>query len=295
MHEFEAAGVAVFALSYDEPEALAAFAAEHDITFTLLSDPDSEVIRQFGILNTLIPPDDNPWHGIPFPGIYVTDADGIIRSKFFEGRLAIRTSPDSLLRAVRGEPPAMPSDAAVAEIVPDAAAEEVEVRVWTNSRHLAPGIVAELSVELALPTAQHVYGQPVPDGMVATSVDTDDSDGSVIAFETVFPPTHEHVLDGTGETLQVFDGDAQGTVRLIVPFMHNGSRVNDAGEVTLSGTVRWQACDDVTCSVPGSHRFELRIPAGRSVLPHYPTEDRPLESGQMDSTHHLGVMRDRRR
>ena len=102
MGEFEAAGAAVYALSYDEPEALADFAAEHGITYTFLSDPDSEVISAFGILNTLIPADDHPWHGIPFPGAYVVDADGIIRSKFFEGRLAIRATGDQLLRAVRG-------------------------------------------------------------------------------------------------------------------------------------------------------------------------------------------------
>ncbi len=78
MKDFEAAGVAVYTLSYDEADALRDFGEAHGITYPLLSDPDSEVIRSFGILNTLINPDDHPWYGIPFPGTYVVGADGVI-------------------------------------------------------------------------------------------------------------------------------------------------------------------------------------------------------------------------
>ncbi len=244
MSAFEAAGVAVYALSYDEPEALADFAAKHGITFTFLSDPDSEVITEFGILNTLIPPDDHPWHGIPFPGAYIIDSEGIIRSKFFEGRLAIRASGDQLLRAVAGEPPALPDDGVLAALEAAAGSAEfgeVAVRVWTKARHLPPGIVADLIVEFTPPTGWHVYGEPVPRGMVATAV-----------------------------------------------------KLDDAREVTISGVVRWQACDDTTCSVPRTHRFALRLPSGPIAMPHYPSPERPLEPGQMDSTRHFAKMRERR-
>ena len=54
IQDFAAAGIDVFSLSYDEPGALADFRDAYDITYTLLSDPNSNVIRQFGILNTLI-------------------------------------------------------------------------------------------------------------------------------------------------------------------------------------------------------------------------------------------------
>lgn len=67
MPAFDALGVRVLALSYDEPEALRDFADAYGITYTLLSDPDSRVIREFGILNTLIDEDNHPWFGIHFP------------------------------------------------------------------------------------------------------------------------------------------------------------------------------------------------------------------------------------
>ena len=103
MHALTGAGVRVYTLSYDEPDALKDFVEARGITFTLLSDPDSKVIQQFGILNTLIAEDDHPWFGIPYPGAYVIDAEGLITHKFFDNNLAVRAGPEQLLRAVRGE------------------------------------------------------------------------------------------------------------------------------------------------------------------------------------------------
>ena len=45
------------------------------MTYDLLSDTDSAVIREFGILNTLVSPDDpeqaagRSFYGVPFPGV----------------------------------------------------------------------------------------------------------------------------------------------------------------------------------------------------------------------------------
>ncbi len=47
-------GVALLAVSYDEPDALQAYAAEYGVGFPLLSDPDSEIIELFGILRDLV-------------------------------------------------------------------------------------------------------------------------------------------------------------------------------------------------------------------------------------------------
>ena len=76
-------------MSYDSEEQLRTFADGHDVTYDLLSDPDSAVIRKFGILNTLISPDDpeqgagRSYYGLPFPGVYVTDESGFVTQQFF--------------------------------------------------------------------------------------------------------------------------------------------------------------------------------------------------------------------
>jgi hypothetical protein len=51
------------------------------------------VIESFDILNTLIDAKDHPWFGIPFPGAYVMDREGVITHKFFDSNLAVRAGP----------------------------------------------------------------------------------------------------------------------------------------------------------------------------------------------------------
>ncbi len=241
-------------MSYDEPDALEAYAAEYGVTFPLLSDPDSEIIERFGILNTLVEADDHPWYGIPFPGSYVIDADGIITAKFFEANLAFRANADELLRAAKGE-----------EVVlaPAAPTSQVTVDVAFDGTILPVGILRDLVVTFRVPEGQHLYGEPVPEGTVATSVTLDEIDG-LIAREPKLPPTETHTLAGTGEMLHIFEGD----VVVRVPITHNGStRVRSeegAQSLQVSGTIRWQACDDDVCHLPKSERFELTIPLQRA-------------------------------
>ena len=61
---FEERGVNIAAISYDKPEALGAFAQRAGIGFPLLSDPDSEIIRAFGVLNDDVP-ESHQFYGIP--------------------------------------------------------------------------------------------------------------------------------------------------------------------------------------------------------------------------------------
>ena len=53
LQELENSGISIAAISYDSEEVLADFANRRGITFPLLSDDDSSVIRAFGIYNTV--------------------------------------------------------------------------------------------------------------------------------------------------------------------------------------------------------------------------------------------------
>ena len=59
-------------ISYDPVPVLAEFAARRGITFPLLSDAGSAIIRRFGILNTTVP-ETNDLFGYPFPGTFILD------------------------------------------------------------------------------------------------------------------------------------------------------------------------------------------------------------------------------
>ena len=76
--KFKARGLNVAAVSFDSQGVLEHFAGRVGIDYPLLSDPGSEVIRAFGILNDTVPAD-NRNYGIPFPGYYVVDENGVVR------------------------------------------------------------------------------------------------------------------------------------------------------------------------------------------------------------------------
>ncbi len=95
---FEDARIRVYSISYDTQEQLPAFANQYEVTYDLLSDTDSAVIRELGILNTLISPDDprRGAYGVPFPGVYVTDENGVVTEKFFHRHYATRESAGAI-------------------------------------------------------------------------------------------------------------------------------------------------------------------------------------------------------
>jgi hypothetical protein len=256
MDAFRRAGVRLYTISYDEPDALADYASAHDVTFTMLSDPNSEAIESFGILNTLIPPDDHPWYGIPFPGAYVVDEQGTIIAKFFEHNFAVRPGPEQLLAAALGQEFDLPAS--------KEPIERVTAEVMIEGDRLPMGVTRHIVATLRVPEGHHLYGPPVPDGLVAAAIDLDEIDG-VLAYELLAPPTSPLTLSGSGDTLQAYTGDV--VLRLPVTQNARAMQKDDEGRhVTISGRVRWQSCTDVECLLPESVPFSFRVEAGFPVL-----------------------------
>ncbi len=78
--DYAAAGARVIGVSPDEPEALKKFAGNHDLEFTLLSDPDHTVAEAYGAWG------EKSMYGKKYMGIlrstFVIDADGKIARVF---------------------------------------------------------------------------------------------------------------------------------------------------------------------------------------------------------------------
>ena len=257
MPALTAAGVQLYALSYDEQEPLRDFAAAHDITYRFLSDPNSEVIRAFGILNTIIPEADHPWFGIPYPGTYVMDAAGLITHKFFENNLAVRVGPGQLVRAAQG----LSVELAEVDQSP-AVASEVEVEVLIAGDELALSVQSELLVLFNVPVGKHLYAEPAPQGSVAVDIELDPVPG-LVTRAVQRPLSEPHSLADTDETFPVH----KGKVELRLPLTVNGDAFSKGGqgEVRLSGRVHWQSCDDTLCDIPVAYPFELRVPLAKMV------------------------------
>ena len=236
---------------------LAEFSEKQRIPYPLLSDIDSEVIRHYGILNTEIEPGDAFLHGIPFPGAFVSDAEGVVVAKFFHDSYKKRDSPEALIDAALGR-------IELAEDAPRAAGGDADVRI-TAALHggrgtLRQGIRRQVVVRFELGDGLHIYGEPVPEGMVATSVEVTGPPGLVVE-EPILPPTRPLRLESAGVELAVWDG----TVDIVVPVHPIGELVSevrplDAESTSIDVEVRYQACDDRSCLLPKTERFTLEVP-----------------------------------
>jgi peroxiredoxin Q/BCP len=97
LSKIEATGTQVLALSYDSVDILKKFAERRKVTFPLLSDPGSATIKAYGILNVDAK---GRSEGIPYPGTFIVDKEGVIRAKLFLDGYRERHSTDELLKAI---------------------------------------------------------------------------------------------------------------------------------------------------------------------------------------------------
>jgi peroxiredoxin len=81
--EIEKRGYHVAGLSYDSPEILQAFTVKRHLTYTLLSDPKSEIIDLYKLRDPQYPPGSRAY-GVPRPIIFVLDAQSLIKAKLYE-------------------------------------------------------------------------------------------------------------------------------------------------------------------------------------------------------------------
>ncbi len=89
-------GLTLVAISYDAPETLKAFTASRGITFPMISDPGSAIIKRYGLLNETMDPK-SKFYGVPHPGTFILDRKGVVVSRFFEQAYQERVTVGSLL------------------------------------------------------------------------------------------------------------------------------------------------------------------------------------------------------
>ena len=80
-------------------DVLKGFAEKKKVTFALLSDPDSQTIKAYGLLD---PAAKGKQEGIPYPGTVVLDKYGVIRAKLFHEGPIKRHTADELIEAAKG-------------------------------------------------------------------------------------------------------------------------------------------------------------------------------------------------
>jgi peroxiredoxin len=92
------AGIQLIGISYDSPAVLKKFSDRSKITFPLLSDPESETIEAYHIRNKDAK---GKAEGVPEPGTFIVDQEGVIRATLFLAGFRERHSTEALVKAAK--------------------------------------------------------------------------------------------------------------------------------------------------------------------------------------------------
>lgn len=230
------------AISYDSREVAADFARRRGISFPLLSDPGSKVIREYGILNTTVPETSREQYGIPFPGTFIVDPRGVVVSRFFEAAYQERNTVASIMaRAGRG------TAASATKI----SASHLELTTYATDQTVAPGTHFSLVLDVKPAPHVHVYAPGVT-GYKPIALALEAQPGLLVrapqfprAEDFYFKPLNEHVL--------VYQKPFRLVQDVAVDASPEGVRaLSGRDQLTISGTLNYQACDDKLCFTPQS-------------------------------------------
>jgi len=98
LKSIEAEGIQLVGISYDDTKVLKTFSDRMKIAFPLLSDSGSRTIDAYHIRNEAAR---GKAEGVPNPGTFILDRDGIIRAKLFLEGYRQRHTTEALIEAAK--------------------------------------------------------------------------------------------------------------------------------------------------------------------------------------------------
>jgi len=268
LEELKNSGIGIAAISYDSPAVLADFAERRGITYPLLADEGSSVITEFGILNTVAaegvgPNQDDPdviadvakyvsvfgssqaVVGTPFPGTFMLDAEGRVSSRFFEEFYRERnTTSNVMLKLGIGLSP-------IAAITGETA--QLKFTAYPSNTTVFVGTRFSIAVDVEPGPDMHVYA-PGAEELGYRVISLNLAPVPHVRFEPVeFPASEIYYFEPLDERVPVY----QGPFTLLQEVIVSGTDEAEAAlaeldALTLSGSLDYQACNDVLCFEPVS-------------------------------------------
>ncbi len=239
---FRRRGIGLAAISYDSVAILRDFAARQNISYPLLSDADSALIRKFGVLNQAAT---GLTAGMAHPGFLFIAPSGVVREKFFESNYADRYTANNVISRLFPELVETGSDFV--------SLPHLQVRTYQSDQTAGPGSRVTLGVEIKLPPHVHVYAPGVK-GYKAIALVLDDNP-MVDAREALYPAPTVLWLAAIKERVPVFEG----TFRIRQDVIISKNQNAPGGKVSLPGKLKYQACDDKICYVPAEAPLEWQL------------------------------------
>ena len=259
--DFESQGFQVAALSFDTVETLRHFSERVGIHYPLLADPESKVIRAFGLLNETVPAD-HPFHGIPNPGAYLIDEKGVVQPKLFEEKYSDRfTAGHMLVRALGRD-----ADGSRVEQETD----HLYLTTSSSDQMVRPGNRVALVAAVDLKPEMHVYAPEVEEGYIPVKWEMEAVEG-LANFSALYPQAETLYLPAIDETVPVYQGSFRIVADLTLGMQEDlEPLLNSDGDLVVNGSFRYQACDDKMCYLPSTVPLEWRFqvePLDRTRVP----------------------------
>ena len=127
------------------------------------------------------------------------------------------------------------------------------VRIVAAPVTVAAGGRGEVMLELTIEPTWHINANPPsPDYMIATEAKLEGAQG-VAAGAPVYPAPHRLKVEFDDAPLAVFDGSA----RIRIPVVASATAAPGSRELT--GTLRFQACNDQVCLAPATIPFRVTV------------------------------------
>jgi Disulphide bond corrector protein DsbC/AhpC/TSA family len=225
----------------------------------LLGDPDSQVIRAYGVLNEEAT---GMQKGFARPGYFFIDPNGIIREKFFEAKYRERLTGNSLVAKLFPE--------LGQEVTDTIEAPHLRLALEQSDPTGVPGTRITLAAEVRLPPDVHVYA-PGTQGYKPIKLVIDPRP----EFElkpTLYPASKILYLPAIKEQVPVFEGAFRISedIKVSSGSPLGGAVGKDGLVIPITGKLEYQACDKTTCFPPTSVpvKWQLKVfPLDRTRAP----------------------------
>ncbi len=251
--ELKAQGLGLAVITHDSPAIMADFSRRRGITFPLLSDPGSQTIKAYGIINTTVAAGTSNY-GIPFPGTFLIDRTGKVTSRFFEEAYQERNTISTIMIALGNAK----TPAAAKRIETD----HLEITSYVSDEIVAPGSLFSVVFDVRPNAGIHVYAPGAKDyRIINLRLDAN----PILATRALqYPASETYHFKPLNERVPVF----QKPFRLVQSMAVSTSpearaALKGVDTVTISGSLEYQACDDRLCftprSLPVSYTVKLRL------------------------------------
>ena len=198
------------------------------------------MIRAFGVLNTAVPATHRS-SGVPYPGTFIVDGNGVVRAKYFEDKYQDRYTAPTILMKEFG------SAAGTRETL--VRTDHLDMKYFSTRDVVRPNLRFTLVSEFELKPKMHVYAPGIKNYIpIRFALDPSPN---YIAQPPAYPKAEILHLAAIQESVPVF----QGKFRITQDVTMAGndplqSALSGNREIKIKGQLRYQACDDKICYLP---------------------------------------------